>query len=250
MKRLMISAFFVAALVSIAAAQDLVGDWQGPLTTQSGELRIVLHVTKTPDGALKATMDSPDQGIGGIPVDSISAEGGKVHFTVSVINGNFEGSLKGNGSINGNWTQGASTQKMQLVLSKTTTPLKLTHDPAPPSDIDGTWEGTYEVPADAQSMTKMHVIVHFKNTADGLTATVDLPEGNIKGWPATAVARKGSSVKVAMKQIGVIFQAKTNKQMDAMSGDWTQGDGPSRALVLKKTKDEAADAQKADAQKK
>ncbi len=53
MKRLLISAFFVAALVSLASAQDIVGDWQGPLTTAAGELRIVLHVTKTADGTIE-----------------------------------------------------------------------------------------------------------------------------------------------------------------------------------------------------
>jgi hypothetical protein len=247
MKRLLISAFFVAALVSLASAQDIVGDWQGPLTTAAGELRIVLHVTKTADGPLKATLDSPDQAVGGIPVDSISGDGNKVRFVAIAIKGNFEGSMKGGNTISGNWTQGASTQKMQMVLSRTTTPLKMTHDPAPPSDIDGTWEGTYETP-EGGSLTnaKNPVTVYVKNTADGLTATFDIP-GAVKGWPATEVTRKGNSIRITMKQISVVFQAKVNKTNDGMTGDWIQSDGPPRALTMKKTAGPAAAAAQPDA---
>ncbi|MFZ0807229.1 MAG: hypothetical protein WAN03_13630 [Candidatus Sulfotelmatobacter sp.] len=246
MKRLLISAFFVAALVSLASAQDIVGDWQGPLTTASGELRIVLHVTKGADGTLKATLDSPDQAVGGIPVDSISSEGNKIRFVATVIKGNFEGGMKGANTISGNWTQGASTQKMQMVLTRTTTPLKMTHEPAAPSDIDGTWEGVYEVPT-ASVPEKKQVTFHIKNTADGQTATFDLPDAGAKGWPATEIERKGNSVKIHLKQFNVLAQVKLNKTLDKMTGDWIQGDDPARTLSIKKTQGPAADAPKADA---
>lgn len=231
-------AIFLIALATacVAHAQDITGDWQGPLITPMGELRLVLHISKAADGTLKGTMDSPDQGTGGAPLDSITLDGSKLHFTLNVAKGVFDGALKGAGSINGYWTQGTGAQKMPLSLSKTTTPIKLQHDPAPPSDVDGTWEGTYDTPQSG----KQHVTFHIKNTADGLTATADLPEQSIQGWPATAVTRKGSSIKVAMKQVGGLFQGKANKTLDEISGDWTQGeDAPSRALVLKKTKEPA-----------
>lgn len=236
-------AIFLIALATagVVQAQDIIGDWQGPLTTPMGELRLVLHITKAADGTLKATMDSPDQASNGAPLDSITLDGSKLHFTLNVAKGVFDGVMKGNGSINGYWTQGAAAQKMPLLLNRTTTPIKLQHDPAPPSDIDGAWQGIYETPQSG----KMHVTFHIKNTADGLTATADLPEQSIKGWPATAVTRKGSSIKVAMKQVGGVFQGKANKTLDEMSGDWTQGeDSPSRALILKKTKEEAVVAPK------
>jgi len=248
MKRLLITALFVTAMVSFASAQDITGDWQGPLTTPVGELRLIIHVTKAADGTLKAIMDSPDQAMSGAPLDVFTFEGGKVHFTLNVAKGVFDGSLKGS-AINGYWSQGGGP-KMQLVLNKTTTPLKMTHDPAPPSDIDGTWEGAYDTPTGATSVPeKNHVTFNIKNTADGLTATFDMPEG-VKGWPATSVTRKGSSIKIAMKQFSVIFQGKINKSLDAMTGDWIQGDGPARALNMKRTKAAAApEAPKADAPK-
>jgi uncharacterized protein len=248
MKRLLISALFVSMILfgALASAQDITGDWQGPLTTPQGELRLVVHVTKAADGTLKATMDSPDQAMAGAPLNTFTLEGSKVHFTLNVAKGVFDGALKSNGTISGNWTQGTGGQKMPLVLTKTTTPIKTTHDPAPPSDIDGTWEGSFDSPANG----KVHVTFHIKNTADGLTATAEIPEQNIKGWPATAVTRKGSSVKLAMAQVGGGFDGKVNKSLDTMSGDWTQGE-EHPPLVLKKAKDDSAsNAPKTDAQKK
>src|SRR5580698_6950589 len=227
MKRLLISALFVASMISFASAQDVTGDWQGPLTTPMGELRLVLHITRQSDGTWKVIMDSPDQGLSSAPLDTFTLDAGKVHFTLNAAKGVFDGSLKGTTTITGNWTQGVGSQKMPLTLSKTTTPIKMTHDPAPPSDIDGTWEGIYTV----------------------LTATFDLPEMGAKGWPATEVTRKGNSVKIRLKQYNVLAQVKLNKTLDNMTGDWLAGDDPARTLSLKKTQGPAADAPKADAAK-
>jgi hypothetical protein len=248
MKRLLISALFVASMISFASAQDVTGDWQGPLTTPMGELRLVLHITRQSDGTWKVIMDSPDQGLSSAPLDTFTLDAGKVHFTLNAAKGVFDGSLKGTTTITGNWTQGVGSQKMPLTLSKTTTPIKMTHDPAPPSDIDGTWEGIYTVPT-ATVPEKKQVTFQIKNTADGLTATFDLPEMGAKGWPATEVTRKGNSVKIRLKQYNVLAQVKLNKTLDNMTGDWLAGDDPARTLSLKKTQGPAADAPKADAAK-
>jgi hypothetical protein len=223
------------AAACFAQGQDIAGDWQGGLNIGTGELRIVLHVTKSDDGSLTAKLDSPDQGIVGMPVDTIKLDGGKLAFTVNVVKGSYEGVVKNASSITGNWSQ---PKKMPLDFKKTTTPVKIEHQPAPPSEIDGAWAGTLETP----SQGKLPLVFHIKNTADGLTATLDSPEQNVKGWPATTVARKGSSVKIEMMQFSGTFQGKLNKDLSMMSGDWTQG--PNYALTLRRTKEEPAAAPK------
>ncbi len=229
-KALAIMALALAA-ACVAQGQDIAGDWQGSLDIGTGELRIVLHVTKSADGALKATLDSPDQGIVGMPVDSIQLDGNKLLFSVNVVKGTYEGTVKNGSTITGNWAQ---PKKMPLDFKKTTTPVKLNHPPAPPSDIDGAWEGILETP----SQGKLHLVFHIKNTGDGLTATMDSPDQSVKGWPATQVTRKGSSVKIEMMQFSGTFQGKLNKQLDLMSGDWTQG--PNYPLTLRRAKEDAA----------
>ena len=57
---------------SIADAA-LVGIWQGSLQTGPFELRLVLNVRSTTNGAFAATLDSLDQGVLGIPVSTPTA---------------------------------------------------------------------------------------------------------------------------------------------------------------------------------
>lgn len=229
------TALILAALMlasSPATAQDISGDWQGTITTGMGELRLVLHVAKNADGSLKAVIDSPDQNAAGVAIDSITLEGNKVHFASAPLKSTYEGTLKGSDTINGNWIQGA---KLPLVFKKTTTPLKTVHKPAPPSDIDGKWEGALDTP-----QGKLRLIFHLYNTEDGLMATMDSPDQKLIGWPATSVTRKGSSIKIEMKQISGYFQGKLGKDLDTLSGDWSQGsDMP---LQLKRAKEEPAGA--------
>lgn len=231
MKCILILASLILA-PCLATAQDvaIAGDWQGTIKTGMGELRLVLHVTKNADGTLKASVDSPDQNAAGVPIDAITLDANKLRFSSSALKATYEGTLKGADSINGNWSQG---QKLPLDFKKTTTPLKTVHKPAPPTDIDGKWEGALDTP-----QGKLRIIFHLQNTEDGLMASMDSPDQKLIGWPATSVTRKGSSIKIEMKQISGYFQGKIGKDLDTLSGDWSQGsDMP---LQLKRAKEEAA----------
>jgi hypothetical protein len=232
MNRTLILAMLVVA-ASVARAQDIGGDWQGTMKTGMGELRLVLHVAKNADGTLKALVDSPDQAAAGVPIDSITLEGNKLRFASSALKASYEGTLKGTDSINGNWTQG---QKLPLDFKRTTSPVKTVHKPAAPSDIDGTWEGTLDIP-----QGKLRLIFHLQNTEDGLMATMDSPDQKMTGWPATSLTRKNSSIKIEMKQISGSFEGKVSKQLDSISGDWNQGPS-SIPLMLKRAKGDPGNA--------
>jgi hypothetical protein len=78
MKQILILSALVATTVVLASAQDIAGDWQGTLSANGAELRLALHITKSTDGTLKATLDSVDQGANGIPVSSISLKDSKL----------------------------------------------------------------------------------------------------------------------------------------------------------------------------
>src|SRR5690348_4201598 len=66
----------VAALMATTAlAQNIVGTWQGTLTTPQRALRLVMKVTRAGDESLKATFYSIDQNGQGIPAASVSLQG-------------------------------------------------------------------------------------------------------------------------------------------------------------------------------
>ena len=116
MKRL---ALGMAALALLVAAADTepakptdkgpAGAWQGAVKVGAVELRVVLNVTAKPDGGLAATLDSPDQGVKGIPVDEIAVTDKEVKLELKKINASFVGKVGGDGKEwAGTWTQGGA----------------------------------------------------------------------------------------------------------------------------------------------
>jgi hypothetical protein len=233
MKNTLIFATLAVSLASVAHAQNIAGDWQGTLKAGEAELRLVLHITKNPDGNLSATMDSVDQGANGIPVSAISFKDSKLNLTVDAVKGTYEGTVNADATaISGTWTQG---QPLPLDFQRATASAKIEHKPAKPSDIDGDWLGTLDL-----GTAKLRLAFHIANTEDGLTVTMDSLDQNVKGMPATAVARDGESFKIEFKQIPgtANFEGKISKDLATIDGAWSQA-GNSLPLVLKRVKNAA-----------
>ncbi len=230
MKRtLMVALVLLAA--SLARAQDIVGDWQGTLSAGGAELRLVLHVTKAADGALKATLDSVDQNANGIPVSSISLKESKLSLGIDAVHGTYEGTVAPDGkSISGTWTQNSS---LPLEFKRATTHLKTEHKPVKPSDIDGAWLGSLDLGG-----VKLRVVFHIVNTEDGLIATMDSPDQGQKGLPTTSVTREGANLKIEAKAIGGVFEGKIAADLSSIDGAFTQM-GTAHPLLLKRVKDQA-----------
>jgi hypothetical protein len=213
-------------------AQDIAGDWQGTLSVSGAELRLVLHVTKFADSSLKATLDSIDQpGANGIPVSSITLKDSKLSLGIDAVHGTYEGKVAADGkTISGTWTQ---NQPLPLEFKRASAPIRTEHKPAKPSDIDGDWMGALDTGA-----IKLRVLFHIVNTEDGLMATMDSPDQDLKGLPMTSVTRDGTSLRIEAKSIGGAFEGKIAADLMSIEGKWSQGGG-TLPLLLKKVKDQA-----------
>ena len=81
------------------------------------KLRVVFHIINTEDG-LKATMDSPDQGMKGLPVTAVTRNGNSLKLEAKNINGAYEGKVSADlSSIDGTWSQNGAS--FPLVLKRT-----------------------------------------------------------------------------------------------------------------------------------
>jgi dipeptidyl aminopeptidase/acylaminoacyl peptidase len=88
------------------AAQSLEGFWQGTLKAGVVELRLVLRITPKPGGAFAGVLDSPDEGLKGIPISEITSKDGSVRLELKTVKAVFEGKWSKEGSeIAGNWMQ-------------------------------------------------------------------------------------------------------------------------------------------------
>ena len=230
MKRILTLALLII-VPSLAHAQDLSGDWQGTLSASGAELRLVLHITKSADGSLKATLDSVDQGTNGIPVSSVTLKDSTLSLEIEAVHGTYEGKVSADGkTISGTWSQGAS---LPLNFKRGAPPLKIEHKPAKPSDIDGAWMGSLDLGA-----VRLRVVFHLVNTEDGLIATLDSPDQGQKGLPTTSVTRDGANLKIEAKAIGGVFEGKIAADLQSIDGTFTQL-GAAHPLILKRVKDQA-----------
>jgi hypothetical protein len=111
-------AFAADAASQTEKQQPVVGTWQGTLPNgMGGQIRVVLKVELTAEGALKATMDSPDQNASGIPVATITFEGRKLLLDVAAVRGSYEATLDPEkNELDGTWRQ--SGQSLPLLLKK------------------------------------------------------------------------------------------------------------------------------------
>src|SRR5579863_8430699 len=101
-----------------AKPSDIDGTWMGSLETPGMKLRVVFHIVNTEDG-LTATMDSPDQGMKGLPATSVTRTGSSLKIEAKSLNGVFDGKISADlSSIDGNWTQNGTTLPLNLKRTK------------------------------------------------------------------------------------------------------------------------------------
>ena len=93
------------------APKSLEGAWTGRLLNY----RIVIKVRATPEGTLSGTLDSPDQGAVGIPIDAVRLDGDTLRLDLSSINARFAGGVSARRSeITGQWIQNGVTLPLTL----------------------------------------------------------------------------------------------------------------------------------------
>ncbi|MEE9441335.1 MAG: alpha/beta hydrolase [candidate division Zixibacteria bacterium] len=129
-------AFFLIVLLcgNIAVAQsnqNIIGTWNGKLSVQEVTLRLTFHICDT-SGTLTATMDSPDQGAYGIPMDSCVYEEGNIRITNTQIMGVYTGKLSDDkNSLTGTWVQGGMSMELNLERGEKVT-ISRPQEPKPP----------------------------------------------------------------------------------------------------------------------
>jgi len=97
-------------------AQDITGQWNGIIKIQGIQLRAVFHISKT-DSGYSSTMDSPDQGVKGLPVTTTTFENSKLKLESAISKFEYTGELQ-DSIITGTLKQNGIS--IPLTLSKTT----------------------------------------------------------------------------------------------------------------------------------
>ena len=94
----------------------LVGAWSGSVCTDEGPVRVELNISAQPDG-VTVSLDSPDQGVSGMPASGFAIKGEEVTMRFHDISARYVARVA-HGRLDGQWSQGRSSS--QLVLTADT----------------------------------------------------------------------------------------------------------------------------------
>lgn len=145
------------------AGTGIEGNWLGVLDLGPMKLRLVLKISRTPDGNLKATVDSLDQSANDLVVDIITFQDGTLKFEMKRLLASYVGTLSKDGKqFNGQFTQqGAMPLDFKRITNASELDLKRAQNPKKPYGYDET-----------------EVIYENKQDSVKLAATLTLPRGS------------------------------------------------------------------------
>ncbi len=126
-------------------AQDIIDDWQGKISYQGVELRIVFHI-KENDETYQSTMDSPDQNANGVGTDKKTFENGKLTIEANVIRMNYTAELDSSEKIlRGTFNQQGVSLPLTMTKGEEKTSLLDKEGMNSDENILGNWNGLLEI---------------------------------------------------------------------------------------------------------
>jgi uncharacterized protein len=110
----------------------LPGSWLGRISTNGIDLRLVFNLKLNDRDSLIATADSPDQGAKNIPLGSVILNDKNLIIKAPSLMGEYNGTITGDSTIEGTWTQRGASFKVNLQKLKTVFSVSRPQEPKPP----------------------------------------------------------------------------------------------------------------------
>jgi uncharacterized protein len=199
------------------SASTLEGEWTGSLQAGDAVLHLVLHVSKTPDGSFKATIDSLDQGVYGIEVTSLALKGSDLQLSVSSVGASFEGKISANfAAIEGVWSQGSVG--LPLAFHRRAVGAGAKEPASAVAGSEGVWQGAL-VANGMRYRLQLHV---SHDDQKQLVAALDSPDQAVAGLPATKVSQKDNVFHFEIPVVEGVYEGTLNAARNSISGTWMQ----------------------------
>jgi hypothetical protein len=217
------------AVAFSAGSNDATGNWKGTLDVGPVKLRLVFKINKTAGGDLIAKLDSLDQGVRDIHVDTVTVQNKTLHLEVKAINGVYEGTLDASGTkAIGQWKQGPQAWPLTLERgqgaestseAEKLSPSDLAASKQAAQKLAGTWNGTL-----AAGAANLRLRLNISKTAAGAaTGTMDSLDQGANDIPISSITHKEGKVRFDVRGIGGVYEGTLAADGLALSGQWHQG---------------------------
>jgi len=207
-------------------AVDPSGHWTGAVhvpafdRNPAREVSIEVDLAKNANGALAGTFGQPAQGVKGLPLSAVAADGLSISFEIKVSDGGlFRGTLSDATTMSGEFITTQGGHAIPFSLTRTG---DARIAPAPKSapidkELEGTWNGTLEVDGRSERL-----VLTMANQPDGtaMATIVDLDGSGIE--IPIAVTQKAANLTLDVAVVGGSYVGVINAGSELV-GTWTQG---------------------------
>lgn len=193
---------------SQAQKPTICGDYSGTL----GPLHIKLHLQVDDAGTVTGTLDSPNQGVVGLPCSDFHLDGQSITFSVTAVHGTWKGFVTTDG-LTGTWDQG--TPQLLNFVRNTFIPA------ANPSPVDGIWLGTLQA---EQAILRVQLHVKSNNAGEEF-CTLDSLDQHAMGLECTNVVVSGENFSFDVPVVHGHWSGKLSADGKDLTGTgtWNQG---------------------------
>jgi pimeloyl-ACP methyl ester carboxylesterase len=210
----------VAALPCFLSAQtpaSLAGSYTGTLQAGEAQLHLVLHLTKSADGAYHASLDSLDQGVYALEASSLSIAGATVKLEVASVTAHFEGMISpDHRTIEGRWSQGSAS--LPLLFHRQTARAAARKPTEAVFPVEGLWQSALETHG-LRLRLQLHV---SHDSEDQLVAALDSLDQGVSGLPAINVQLKEAAFHFEIPSLAGVFEGILDPGKNKLSGNWSQ----------------------------
>lgn len=223
------------ALQSGGADAGLAGTWRGTLGSGAAQLHIELTIARLSSGEYGGQLNSVDQGAV-IPMDSLTLQGGKVHFEIKAIGGVYEGTVNdAHTEMKGTWTQsGVPAQPLSFTRDAAKAAQAPAAAAAPQTGFVGAWDSVAkpgEKQAYALSITKL-------SSGEYAGQVTLMAEGIPHSFDVVRVQE--DSIHAELKAYNGTYDGKLGKDGNTIEGKWTAANSPPEAVSFTRNTKAAA----------
>jgi len=193
--------------------KDFEGTWHGILNAGDTQIRILLKLTRTPDGTASGVLVNVDQGNREAPITTIQLKDKVLDFELRAQAVHYHGTLNGTGTIVGEWSQ----------LSRSAA-LNFERGPFPPnSPLTKAFEGTWLANMDAGVEMKLVLGLTLTRASDGsAVGMLKNVSDSGKELPVTTIALKDKHIAFLVPGLNASFNGMLNNAGTEFSGNWVQ----------------------------
>jgi uncharacterized protein len=205
------------------------GTYSGTLQAGEAQLHLLLHLSRETNGALRATLDSLDQGVFAIEASAVSFTGSTLRLEVTSVGARFEGKASLDQQfIEGNWSQGTASLPLKF-RRETGAVARKPGDAIFP--VEGLWQGAVETHG-MRLRFQLHV---SHDTEGGLIAALDSVDQGVSGLPANKVSLKEQAFHFEIPSVAGIYDGALNPAKNAINGSWSQINADNLPLEFKRS---------------